>query len=539
MAHAAAQDGSRFKSMVAEQFKWVLFEAEPDIWMMAVMRRSWATPMCTDAAPRALLTSLYDVFVLLNGPMESLLQQDPTGFSVRRVMQPLLDEAGARLLRPEGAATRGPGGSATLLSNPLAPHDPGALPLLTPSHSAFLAVQCLVQQLLVASFFGSRLVAGVAVFWGGLPVASTLGPRDTAAVTTLAARALEPAARAAQKARPAGAGTPMALAAGAVGLGSLAAAAGGGGGAGETAHDTLLCPLQWRAGGGIHPTPLPAASPGGAAATPTASSTAAAAAAAVLSTFSSAGVASMLGSAAGTRGATPQLPGSSEWCQLLPYHRGPLLVAVLLHDGPPPGTDTLAALAAVLGRGAGPAAAALAAEVPQPRLQWHERGHRYCYTDALCSASRFTPLKKVLTLSPSALRHMALLRNKLDEWDAAAARQRRAAVAAAQEQQQQEAAGSGSEAAAGASSNGAAAAPASSSAASIAGPTSAAAAAPCGDAELVVRTGRDAWLVLRSAPGGRRLYAAGEGGPEAGLGGAVAPTDALCDRLFPGVFLQP
>ncbi len=82
--------------------------------------------------------------------------------------------------------------------------------------------------------------------------------------------------------------------------------------------------------------------------------------------------------------------GTQEWAQLLPYHRGQLLVLLLLHDGPPPGPELLAALAAVLGRGAGPAAAALAAEVPgRSSTLWHERGHRYCYTDALCRASRW------------------------------------------------------------------------------------------------------------------------------------------------------
>ncbi len=59
-----------------------------------------------------------------------------------------------------------------------------------------------------------------------------------------------------------------------------------------------------------------------------------------------------------------------------------------------------------------------------------------------------------------------------------------------------------------------------------------------GDAELVVRTAADAWVVLRAAPGGRRLYSASEaGGAEQGLAGAAAAADVLCDRLFPGVFL--
>ena len=214
---------------------------------------------------------------------------------MRRVLQPLLDEAGARLLRPDAAAGREPGGLFSCLANPLAPHASGAaaaVPLLPTSHGTFLggcggggrrgaqawgagvyacvcwmwarvrvrecvcvggggfrawerrglcalpfmlsithpsplprpparppatscvrhapcpcrtyehaAVQCLVNQLLVASFYGSRLVAGCVVLWSGLPLWSTLGPRDTSALVTLAGRALVPAARAAQRVR--------------------------------------------------------------------------------------------------------------------------------------------------------------------------------------------------------------------------------------------------------------------------------------------------------------------------------------------------
>ncbi|GIL92852.1 hypothetical protein Vretifemale_20316 [Volvox reticuliferus] len=71
-----------------------------------------------------------------------------------------------------------------------------------------------------------------------------------------------------------------------------------------------------------------------------------------------------------------------------------------------------------------------------------------------------------------------------------------------------------------------------------------------GDCELVIRTALDAWLILRAAPGGRRLYAASEQSTLADLAltqgletqtltAAVASTDALCDRLFPGIFLNP
>ncbi|PNH03034.1 hypothetical protein TSOC_010932 [Tetrabaena socialis] len=421
--------------MVAEQNKWVMYECEPSIWMLAVVRKSWATGACTDAAFKALLTSLYDVFVLLHGRMGTLLEQDPTGFAVRRALQPLLDEVGSRLLRTDGAGSREAGGHAAL-ANPLGPHHPSAVPLLGTSHQAFLAVQCLVNQLLVASFYGSRLVGGAVVLWGGMPLWSTLGADDTAALVTLAARALAPAAR-----------------------------------------------------------------------------------------------------------------GSHEWAQLLPYHRGQLMVLSLLHDGPPPAPEVLAALAAVLGRGAGPAAAALAAELParggSSSSVWHEKGHRYCYTDSLCHASRYTPLKKVLTLSASALRHLAHLRSKMDEWEG----QQQGGGQQGQRQGLLQGAGGSGEQQQGRQGGNATQPP---NGTSGAGSSSATAGEPSplgglcaeaqseAEAELVVRTGRDAWLVLRADPDGRRLYTVVEpAAPELALAAAVAPTDALCDRLFPGVFLQP
>ncbi|GLC72459.1 hypothetical protein PLESTF_001250000 [Pleodorina starrii] len=665
-AATLTQDGGRFQSMVAENNKWVMCEVEPYIWMLAVVRKAWAGATCTNAAFKNLLTSMYDVFVLLHGKMGTRLEQDPTGFALRRVLQPLLDEVGSRLLRPEAAASREAGGHGALLANPLAPHCPGAVPLMPTSHHTFLAIQSLVNQLLVASFYGARLVGGVVVLWGGLPLWSTLGPRDTEALVTLAVRALVPAAKAAQKSRPAGAGTSMAVAAGNGGAAAAAAP-------GETAHETLLSPLQWRAGGGIQPASLSPAtsslatvaaglglsfaaagggggggSGGSAAAAASGVGSAAPAPAAAAASGGGGGVmfgpstpgggislASILGfgvgsgvvpASASASGSTPPLPvsssaaagpssfsstsaaaagggggggvgsalppflssflrprlrpslysapggalpldavlpmthvwlrGSNEWAQLLPYHRGQLLVLALLHDGPPPATEVLAALAAVLGRGSGPAAAALAAEMPARSVMCHEKGHRYCYTDDLCHATRCSPLKKVLTLSSSALRHLAHLRSKMDDWDASSGEGGGEGGGGGQQSPNQQLQGGGGGLgtdeghAAGQAPVAASRATAAADAASAPAPGAGSCRADGGDRELVVRTSHDAWLVLRAAAGGRRLYtvseqgalaelAMGAQGLEPTLAAAVAPTDALCDRLFPGVFLQP
>ncbi|KAG2440829.1 hypothetical protein HXX76_003684 [Chlamydomonas incerta] len=570
-ADTLTQDGCRYKSLVAETNKWVMLEVEPAVWLMAVVRKSWASGTATDAAFRSLLTSLYDVFVLLHGRIGTLLEQDPTAFTVRRVLQPLLDEAGARLLRPDAAASREPGGLFSCLANPLAPHAAGAaaaVPLLPTSHGTFQAVQCLVNQLLVASFYGSRLVAGCVVLWSGLPLWSTLGPRDTAALVELAGRALVPAARAAQRARPGGAGTSLVL--GGVSGGVV------GGAAGETAHETLLCPLQWRAGGGIQagaPPPPAAAAVGGGGGMPqlpVSSSAAAGPSVTSPSGATAAGGGGGGGGGIGARlppflgsflrprlrpsmyapgGAALALPmdsvlpmahvwlrGSCEWAQLLPYHRGQLLVLAALHDGPPPAPEVLAALAAVLNRGAGPAAAALAAEVPsRSSAVWHEKGHRYCYTDALSHATRYSPAKKVQTLSASCLRHLAHLRSKMDEWETARLQQHHHHPS----QEAAAPAGTGGEA------DGSAAAAAAGGGSVLDGASDDDAGGlvgDAGDAELVVRTAHDAWLVLRAAGGGRRLYTAAEQGlqgPELSLASAAAATEVLSDRLFPGVFLQP
>ncbi|GIL92849.1 hypothetical protein Vretifemale_20316 [Volvox reticuliferus] len=301
----------------------------------------------------------------------------------------------------------------------------------------------------------------------------------------------------ADQSRPGAAGTSLAVAASG-GIGGTAAAAG----PGETAFETLLSPLQWRAGGGIQPPTtspassslasvaaglgfsFPAVSGGGGGSGAAAATSAAAAifgpsnlaglsltgilgfgvgggssatattpgppasgsgtpplpvsssAAAGPSSFSSSSTGPAAGGGGGGGGSSgggvaisgvgaplppflssflrPRLRpslytsaatnsglpleavlpmtnvwlrGTNEWAQLLPYHRGQLLVLALLHDGPPPGVEVLAALAAVLGRGAGPAAAALSAEVPA-RSIWHEKGNRYCYTDSLCHVAR-------------------------------------------------------------------------------------------------------------------------------------------------------
>lgn len=68
---------------------------------------------------------------------------------------------------------------------------------------------------------------------------------------------------------------------------------------------------------------------------------------------------------------------AEEWCGLLPYCRGPLLVLVLLAEGSwaQLSGDVLCALGEALSAGSAPLAAQLSAELPSYNL-WHEPGHR-------------------------------------------------------------------------------------------------------------------------------------------------------------------
>lgn len=167
---------------------------------------------------------------------------------------------------------------------------------------------------------------------------------------------------------------------------------------------------------------------------------------------------------------------------------------------------------------------------------------RFRAKPSLPRSRRYSPAKKVQTLSASCLRHLAHLRSKMDEWETTRLQQQQQQHH--QQQKQQEAGTSGTAGGSAASS----VLDGTSDVEDADGGGGAAAAASggllgdAGDAELVVRTAHDAWLVLRSAAGGRRLYTAAEQGlqgPELSLAGAAAATEVLCDRLFPGVFVQP
>ncbi|KAF5840843.1 hypothetical protein DUNSADRAFT_15385 [Dunaliella salina] len=131
------------------------------------------------------------------------------------------------------------------------------------------------------------------------------------------------------------------------------------------------------------------------------------------------------------------MQGMQRHCVLLPAFRGPLLVLMLLqtdHQSPPRAADRgsasmpntvavspecLQAIVEVLAQHVPPTSGRLAAGVPAQDL-WHCPGFRYCHEDGTCAATRCTPAEKVPTLSSSALKLTAYVRDKLQHLEHAA-----------------------------------------------------------------------------------------------------------------------
>lgn len=122
----AAQQGV----MEGECNRWVLRQCEPSLWLLLVVSKAWATPSCPHAALQALLGDLHALFSLLHGPLEPLLQRDPTAALARACLAPFTVAAGARL------GTAGWRQEAARLRNPLGPMH--QMPLLRLPNAVFL-----------------------------------------------------------------------------------------------------------------------------------------------------------------------------------------------------------------------------------------------------------------------------------------------------------------------------------------------------------------------------------------------------------------
>ncbi|MEW5303102.1 MAG: hypothetical protein WDW36_005828 [Sanguina aurantia] len=473
--------------MEGEFNRWVMLPCEPGVWMLMVVNKAWVGRCCANVALHAFLTRMHTLFMLLHGGVNKLLEQDPSAHSLRRVLQPFLEEMGSQLNAPD---PRQP----AALSNPLGQHQ--GLPLLSTSHRAFLSSQCLVNQLLITPRFGSRLVSGVMLTWHSHLLWSSLQAADTGPLFQLSQRIAKSKPFKAGGTAPLPGGTPP----------------------------TLLSPQQWQAGPAHRsPTSAPGttASSGGLNSYTSSRSRVGNFMVPVLSTRAPTteeprAVAAAGGSHPPQGAVIPAahiwLQASEEWAVLLPYQSGPLQVMMVLQHSTVISEDVLAILGEVLSRWCGPLSTLLNTELPGHNL-WHEPGFRYSYSDSVCDVSRASPAKKITTLSPQSQRVVAEVRNSAEVW----ARQ----------------AGCGKDA------SGAPGRPSPSPLHPAPGSSTARSSqdqdASRGDMELVVRSRHDCWVVARQSSS-CRLYVALEQPPEQQLLQVTQKVDSLCATTFAGTF---
>ncbi|KIZ00575.1 hypothetical protein MNEG_7388 [Monoraphidium neglectum] len=383
------KDG-RVHSMETDNNLWAMLNCEPGVWLLMVASRAWCGAAATPDGLAACLRTVHALAALLHGGVNAQLEADPGAASVRRRLQPLLQEVASRLLRPE---TR----EQAAISCPLAAR--GGAPLLRAPRGAFALLQAIVSRLLAGGGGGGggRAVQGVVACYGQHLLWSTLGPGDTAALFALAARGVLPAVRAGPRHRtarppvgaaaaPAGGPGVQQLQHGGGGAGGEAGGSGGSSGVAVAAHN-LINPAYWelREDGLVQP----------------------------------AGTAN-----GGERGAaaaglpTVWLQDGQEPSRLLVWHTGPLVFLILLHEpGAAAGAGAGASSGGVPAQATAVAAAAAARQLREraPRLAellraelpakhvWHVPGLRYHFADGQAGTERASPLSKVGTLSLASL----------------------------------------------------------------------------------------------------------------------------------------
>ena len=404
---------------------WAALNAEPGVWLLFVAGRAWAGAAASTAALEDFLRCAHALAALLHGPVNALLEDDPSGGLARRRLQPLLEELAAQLLQRGGGGGFGGGGDggvggAARIACPLAMRGAGAgaAPLMRVSRPAFAALQALLNRQLAGcgggggdgaaggGAAGTRLVHGAMACFGHHLLWSTLAPGDTAALFELAARGILPAVRAGPKHRPLR--RPLRAGAAATGAAAAAAGSGGAGGAEPFAPHQLLSSSCWELLPSGIVQPVGGGGGGGAG--------------------DSGGSANAAGGEQSVALPLLFLQGGRERARLLAHHCGPLTVLLLLRDAPPPALAAAAAAAArQLSERGPPLAARLAAEVPAKHA-WHVPGLRYYLSDGLAGAERASPLPKVATLSLASLLAAGDARAAV-ELEAAAAAEPRAAPA--------------------------------------------------------------------------------------------------------------
>jgi hypothetical protein len=90
-----------FHHMEAENNLWCMYHCEPDLWLLLVISKSWCGNSINQKSMQSYLRVLHSIMVLLHGTLTHQLEQDVSAHWVRKRVQPFLQEAAARLLRPE------------------------------------------------------------------------------------------------------------------------------------------------------------------------------------------------------------------------------------------------------------------------------------------------------------------------------------------------------------------------------------------------------------------------------------------------------
>lgn len=341
--------------MEGESNKWVIYNFEPDIWGLLVISKAWCTYTHTTEALTTLLKTVYAMFIMLNGSITQMIEQDVTAGSTRRKLHPFLHEVAQRLLQDDLKEY-------TQLINPLSMQQ--GCPFLPTSTATFLGVQSMVNHLLVTRVYNTRVANGVMVCWDKYLVWSSLNAGDTFALMQLASRTVLPVQQQAAKAKGARGVAPPSF----------------------TADSTLLSAAAWEVQPPGLVLPVTPVHPHVAVQLP--------------------------GSDTPLLLPCVWLQGGEECSVLLPVSVGRMVVLLLLQHSPLPGHESITSLLDVLAPRAPPLAASLAAEVPAANL-WHAPGYRYLYVDRLLMAVRATPLNKVSTLSWQSLAALAAAQEEL------------------------------------------------------------------------------------------------------------------------------
>ena len=130
-----------FHHMEAENNLWCMYHCEPDLWLLLVVSKTWTGSTTSQKSMQSYLRVLHSIMVLMHGTLTHQLEQDVSAHWVRKRLQPFLQEAAARLLRPETTEL-------APLSCPLGMTE--GIPILPTSTSAFT----------------SEYAARLAGFWG-------------------------------------------------------------------------------------------------------------------------------------------------------------------------------------------------------------------------------------------------------------------------------------------------------------------------------------------------------------------------------------